>query len=185
MKIPLDFKQYNLRRNPTPTERSQLILLFSSWVLYYLFDLIHTEFIIKSKGYSDSLGVKWKPLSESRRLYKPLQRGERTQFKIGRRKRTKKELLADRNPPINIDTKRLINALAPGKVIGWKYVPPNPDQQVLITEQGIQIKINIPYADDVQEVRPYFPESIDPWLRIAIEKATPHLIAGFAKYVLI
>ncbi len=185
MKIPIDLSQFKLRRKPTPEEKRQLILMFNSWVLYYLLQKIHTEFLIKSNGLPDSLGTKWKPLSESRRLYKPLQRGERTQFKIGRVKRAKSELLANRNPPINIDTKRLVNALAPGRVVGDRYYSPNPDQITTVSTRGISLKIKIPYADDVQDQRPYLPISIDPWLRIAIELATPHLRAGLQKYVLI
>lgn len=185
MRIPLRFNQYKLTRKPTPSEKAQLILLFNSWIVYYLFEQIHSEFIIKSKGLTDSLGVKWKVLSESRRIYKPLQRGERTQFRVGRSKRSKKELLADRNPPINIDTHRLERALKPGRVIGGLYHPPNSDQVVRVNTKGISISINIPYADKVQSQRPYLPSNINPWLRIAIENATPHLVEGFYKYALL
>lgn len=185
MRIPINLKQYKLKRRPTPEERRQLILLFNSWVAYYLLQKIHTEFLIKSTGLPDSLGVRWKPLSESRRLYKPLQRGERTQFKIGRSKRSKSELLANRNPPINIDTKRLLNALAPGRVVGGMYYSPNQDQILKVTTRGISLKVKVPYADDVQDVRPYLPFNLDPWVQIAIDLATPHLRAGLQRYVLI
>ncbi len=185
MLIPINWNQYVFRRKPTRAELNKLILLFNSWVTFYLFEKIHSEFVVKSRGLPDSLGVKWKPLSESRRLYKPLLRGERTQFKIGRRKRTKKELLADRNPPINIDTQRLIKALAPGRVVGGVYYPVNRDQDVTITKTGIRFNLRIPYGDEVQAARPFIPTDLNPWLRLAIDKATPHLTSELQKYVLI
>jgi hypothetical protein len=156
--------------------------------MFFLLQKIHSEFLIKSYGFPDSLGVKWKALSESRRIYKSLQRGEissklRRSIREGRL--TKKEALRNRDALINIDTKRLVNSLKPGTVIGGIYYPPNQDQKVLISASGISLELMVPYADDVQAVRPYLPVSLIPWLEEAIEKALPKLRIELVKNALI
>lgn len=148
--------------------------LYHSWVTYYLFDIVHKNFLIKSKGRADQFGVKWKPLSESRRIYKPLRRGEVSsgiRKKIQQKRVSKKEALSNRNPPINIDTGRLVKALEPGRVSSGSYNPPSKDQKVSITERGISLDIDIDYAEEVQAQRPYFPPSWTLALAIAVPKA--------------
>lgn len=188
MRIPAFSRYYKTIRRPSLEERERLAVAFNSWVLYFLLQKIHDEFVVKSQGFPDSLGVKWKALSDSRRIYKTLQRGE-IHSKLRRRIRegrvTKKDALANRDALINIDTKRLINSLKPGSVIGGIYYTTNKDQVATVTASGISLKLLVPYADEVQEERPYFPVSFGPWLEEAIQQALPKLRIELAKNALI
>ncbi len=178
LRIPSITTYLQLRRKVTKTQMNEITILFHSWVLYFLLDRVYREFLIKSRGARDSLGEKWKPLSESRRLYKPLQRGEvapSVRRQIRERRVTKKVALANRNPPINIDTGRLINSLKPGRVIAGVYQSQNPDQVVRVTVTGISFEIVVPYADEVQAVRSFLPGNWDPWLSSAIALAVPQV----------
>lgn len=168
-------------------KNTYLSTFFNSWILYYLFERIHKEFIIKSTGSRDSQGTKWKPLSESRRLYKPIRRGELSsaQRRMLRSGKTKKEALSDRDPPINIDTGRLLKSLKPGRVLSGKYVSNNPDQAVSVTSKGFKFVIKVPYADEVQDVRPFLPQDYGPWIQDAIQLALPKLRLEMKKHALI
>lgn len=167
----------NFVKIPTKQELRQLFLVHNSWTAYYLLEIIHKEFLVKSRGRADSLGTKWKPLSENRRIYKPTQPGEVSKSllkKISGGRLTKKQAFASRKPPINIDTHRLIDSLAPGSVTGTTYIPHSKDQKVKVTPTSIEVDILVPYSDEVQSVRPYFPVNLDPWLNKAKQKAYPH-----------
>jgi hypothetical protein len=188
MRIPSYRKLYRLKKRPTPLQDEDIRLTFHSWIAFHYLKRVHREFQIKSRGRSDSLGVKWAPLSESRRIYKRLQRGElnpQTRRRIQEGRITKKEALQDRDPPINIDTGRLLRALQPGKVVGDRYRSINSDQQVTITSRGFRLNIRIEYADEVQEVRPFLPENPEPWLKDAIEESYPYLRRKLRRYALI
>lgn len=54
-----------------------------AWTLYYLFERIHKDFITKSKGGTDSLGIKWKPLSPRTIASRPITVGDRRQYRLG------------------------------------------------------------------------------------------------------
>lgn len=183
--VPSLENSINIKRRPSREELKRLTRAFNSWIVYYLLEIIYNEFLVKSNRGVDSLGEKWKELSESRRIYKSLQRGEKTRFKIGRKKGTKKELLKDRYPPINIDTKRLIKSLKPGKVVNGEYIPSGPDQRVIITLKTIRVMTKVPYASDVQSVRPFFPIDMTPWLREAVLKAKSPMMLELRKNALL
>jgi hypothetical protein len=169
LRIPSLLNDIPIPRRLTGGERKRLVILINSWIMYYLLQEIYNQFLVKSSGGVDSLGEKWKELSESRRLYKPLRRGEFRSFIKGRG--TKKEQLANRNPPINIDTRKLLNSLKPGRIIDGKYVANSPAQKTAIRVDSISLEVMLPYADDVQAVRPFIPIDIQPWLDLAILKA--------------
>lgn len=183
--VPSLENSINLKRKPTRDQLKHLTRSFNAWVVYYLLETIYQEFLVKSNRGTDSLGEKWAELSDSRRIYRALIRGEKTKYGIGRKKGTKKELLANRYPPINIDTKRLINSLKPGKVSGGEYIVSGPDQKVTINLSSINVKTVVPYASDVQEVRPFIPLDLTPWLRQAVAKAKSPMMQELRKYDLV
>ena len=169
MRIGSYINRLSLPRKLSGEERRILKIAINSWTLYYLLDRIYKEFIIKSAGGTDSLGVKWKPLSENRRIYKPLRGQERSLYRKSRG--TKKEQLQQRNPPINIDTKRLLKSLKPGKVVNGVYYSTSKDQWAKVTEATIRFKSLVPYADEVQAIRPFIPPGVDIWLDQAVNLA--------------
>lgn len=153
--------------------------MFHSWILYHILETVHAEFLLKANGRADSLGVKWKPLKKNTEIYKPIRRGEipgkeRRRIREGRVSR--RVALQNRKTQINIRTGRLIKSLMPGKVVRGLYVPPNSDQDVKITSRGIAFNLKVPYADDVQDARPFLPGNWDPWMSQAIQKALPNVI---------
>ena len=175
-RIPSISKFYKLSRRPSQTQKAEITTLFHSWVLYYFLQRVHKEFLIKSTGRADSMGLKWKPLSPKTEIYKPLIRGEiapglRRRIREGRI--SKKEALKGRKTLINIRTGRLEKALRPGRVINGEYISQNPDQLVRITSRGFSFDITIDYSDDVQDVRPFLPEDPGPWIEDAILNALP------------
>lgn len=173
MRVPSLTKYISLK-GLDQNKRDRLIILYHSWVLWYLLDRVYKEFVVKSRGGTDSLGVRWEPLSENRRIYKPLRRGElpgRDRRRLREGRVSKRELLADRDPPINVDTGRLLSALKPGKIIGGEYTSINPDQEARADLRGIHLYIAVEYADDVQERRPFLPGNWEPWLSDAVQKA--------------
>lgn len=54
-----------LKRKPKGPEWIAFKLFVNNSVLYELIKIIHREFIVKSVGLTDSVGVKWKPLKKS------------------------------------------------------------------------------------------------------------------------
>ena len=171
----------SLPRKPTPAERKRLVIALNSWILYYFLKRIHSEFMVKANGGTDSLGVKWAPLSESRRIYKPLRKKERGLFIPGNG--TKKEQLANRDPLINIDTERLAKSLKPGRITNGVYISTNPDQDYKVTATNIWFESKVPYADEVQAMRPFLPENMAPWLADAIELALKRMARDIRIYI--
>jgi hypothetical protein len=160
---------------PTKEQWRRIVLFINNLMLYNTLVICHKEFMVKSKGEIDSYGEQWKPLAESTKIYKSLRPGEYRKYKMnlwnGNRTatkgKTKRELLADRDVPINIDTGRLVKALKPNRFSNGVYIP-RADQQVRVTASSIHFKLLVPYADDVNAVRPIFPIFEQPWIDDAI-----------------
>jgi hypothetical protein len=142
---------------------------YKALVLYHLFSIIHKNFIIKSKGGTDSLGNRWLPLSEKTRIYKPLSPSEKRKYRF--KGRTKKEVLADRQPLILILTRRLERSLRPGQVLDDKYIP-SPEQIARVDNGQVIVGSKVPYAGDISVKRPAIPTNINPWIAEAARKAT-------------
>ena len=145
---------------------------YKALVLFQLFGIIHRNFVIKSKGGTDSLGNKWKPLAASTKIYKPLLPSERRKFKL--RGRTKKEALSSREPLILILTRRLEQSLRPGQVVDDRYIP-SPEQIAKVVGSQVIVGSKVPYAGDVSAKRPAIPENIDPWIDEAVQKTLQQL----------
>lgn len=47
-----------------------------AWTIYYTFQIVHEEFLVKSRGNTDSAGIRWRPLSPRTIAYRPLNRGD-------------------------------------------------------------------------------------------------------------
>lgn len=142
---------------------------YEALLLYHLFTIIHKNFMRKSRGGTDSLGNKWKPLAEKTKIYKPLSPGEKRKYKL--RGRTKKEALAGREPPILILTHRLEKSLQPGIVNGDQYTP-SPEQIAKIDNGRVIVGSKVPYTGQVSVIRPAIPENIDPWIEEAAKLAS-------------
>lgn len=173
----------SINTKPTRTQWKQIILFVNNRVLYETLFVCHREFLTKSEGDVDSYGEKWKPLADSTRIYKALRPGEYRQYGMhrwtgnrakGKGGMSKKELLANREVPINIDTGRLIKAVKPYKFINGKYID-SPDQSSRVTENDIHFHINVPYGDAVNEVRPFFPVFENPWVAEALQRSVPYI----------
>jgi hypothetical protein len=53
---------------------------YIAWTIYYTFQRIHAEFMVKSRGGTDSAGIKWKPLSRRTVAYRPINQGDAKKF---------------------------------------------------------------------------------------------------------
>ncbi len=170
--------------------------------------------MIKSKGGTDSLGLRWKELSPRTIAYKPTSRGDAKKFgyrnymgtrglltpsqekrwsaifayHVRRGKKpeeaakiawgimkskgakTRLDLLANRDVPIQILTHRLEMSLRPGKVVGDTYIPSN-EQFFRIEGTSLIVGTLVPYSDRLHETRPLFPDDISPWLARARQLA--------------
>lgn len=60
-----------------------------AWTIYYTFQIIHEEFLVKSRGGTDSAGIRWKPLSPRTIAYRPLARGDAQLFNVRNFKSTR------------------------------------------------------------------------------------------------
>jgi hypothetical protein len=60
-----------------------------AWTIYYTFQIIHEEFLVKSRGGTDSAGIRWKPLSPRTIAYRPLARGDAQLYNVRNFKSTK------------------------------------------------------------------------------------------------
>lgn len=60
-----------------------------AWTIYYTFQIIHEEFLVKSRGGTDSAGIRWKPLSPRTIAYRPLGRGDAQLFGVRNFKATR------------------------------------------------------------------------------------------------
>ena len=138
-------------------DSTRVVYIFNYAVLYELIKIIYAAFMDKAAGKSDNFGNSWEPLSK--KLY---------DWKLKSRKRTAVKIGGV--PAINIRTRELQRALRPGQFIGGKYIP-NPGQRIFVTSNHIQLVITVEHAGKVQEVRPFFPEDLEPLVDIAVAKA--------------
>jgi hypothetical protein len=53
-----------------------------AWTIYYTFQIIHEEFLVKSRGGTDSAGIRWKPLSPRTIANRPLASGDAQLFNV-------------------------------------------------------------------------------------------------------
>ena len=85
--------------------------------------------------------------------------------------------------PINIETGRLAAAVSPGKVSGDQYTPPTDDQKVTFTQGGIEIEIDIDYAEHVHKRRRIYPAiaKMRPWTRSALSAAAETIMAAIKR----
>lgn len=60
-----------------------------AWTIYYTFQIIHEEFLVKSRGGTDSAGIRWKPLSPRTIAYRPLGKGDAQLFGVRNFKATR------------------------------------------------------------------------------------------------
>ena len=86
-------------------------------------------------------------------------RGARTKIGLGR--------ITD----INIRYGRLVASTAPGQVVNNRYYPPKNQQVKFRPRGGTTIKLTLPYADEVDKVRPVIPADISAWIIEANEVA--------------
>lgn len=60
-----------------------------AWTIYYTFQIIHEEFLVKSRGGTDSAGIRWKPLSPRTIAMRPLGKGDAKTFGVRNFKATR------------------------------------------------------------------------------------------------
>ncbi len=77
--------------------------------------------------------------------------------------KTKLELLSNRPVLIQIVSRRLERSLRPGRILGNKYIPP-AEQKVTILGKRVIVETLVPYASELNQLRPFLPENIDPWI---------------------
>lgn len=53
---------------------------YRAWVIFFTFQIIHDEFMVKSRGGTDSSGIKWKELSKRTIAYRPTSRGDSKRY---------------------------------------------------------------------------------------------------------
>lgn len=151
----------NIKGDATPDIKSRIYMFFNNSLLFELITIMHNEFMTKAMRGSDSLGTKWKPLSPKLEAWK--------------RKTTRPIVRIGPEPLINIRYGKLEKALRPGRLVGGVYHP-RANQQVRVTAKTIDFLCTIPYAEEVQSVRPFIPDEIEPWLDEAAEKSIPRLL---------
>ena len=88
--------------------------------------------------------------------------------------KTKLAVLGGRRVPILIETGRLEKSLHPGRTTGGIYNKVNADQIFRVRKGEISLGTQVPYSDDVHEVRPLWPNvnKMGRWLDQANDKAT-------------
>lgn len=111
---------------------------------------------LKKKGFSDKEAKK----QAGERAWGVVKAaGARTKIGLGR--------ITD----INIRYGRLVAATKPGTVSNNRYYPPR-NQEVIYQPRGkVKIRFNLPYAKQVDAVRPIVPDDISPWILEAHEIA--------------
>jgi hypothetical protein len=85
-------------------------------------------------------------------------RGARTKIGLGRITDT------------NIRTGALVASTKDGSVANNRYYPPK-NQRVVISPRSIKISLSLPYAEEVDKVRPIIPDDISQWIVEAHEIA--------------
>ncbi len=135
------------------------------------------DFIRKSSGGADRAGVKWKELEK-----KTKDKKIRNQKEIRAARRTLKTLAAKHTPrkkkifsrghvPINIETRRMVNALRPGTIVEDKYNPPK-DQKMTVSGGTIKVSTEVDYAKYASKPRSIMMpnEWLTKWERTGIKK---------------
>lgn len=152
-----------LKVKPVGTDWLDFKTFINHAVLYELVGIVHREFVEKKEDRPDSMGTQWRPLSS-----------KLAQWKI------KKGLVnASGDPLINYRTGILEKALKQGRFVNGRYQP-NQYQSIAVNSVSIDYWVNVPYADAVNEDRPFLPSDIEPWLDEAILAALPR-ISRYAK----
>lgn len=144
---------------------------------HFLFQKIHKEFMVKSRGAADSTGLRWKPLAESTKRRKAARFKDFTNRKTAqltragmttRAARTRALQLAHRRVPIGIDKGDLVASLKPAPA----RTPYVPTQQQLFERSGQKIT----FGTQVKHAR-YFhahrriwptPTRMHPWTQEAV-----------------
>jgi hypothetical protein len=150
----------NLQGDVTPAIRFNILVFFNNSILYELVKIVHREFMAKALRGADSLGNKWAPLSPKLEAWK--RKTKRPIIRIGT------------EPLINIRYGQLEKALRPGRFSGGKYQP-RSNQRAFVTPQIIDFECTVSYAEEVQSVRPFIPDELEPWLDEAAELSIPRL----------
>ncbi len=60
-----------------------------AWTIYYTFQIIHDQFLVKSRGGTDSAGIKWKSLSPRTIAQRPLGKGDAKTYGVRNFKATR------------------------------------------------------------------------------------------------
>lgn len=154
-------KSLNLKGDVTPDIKSRIFMFFNNSLLFELITIMHSEFMLKAQHGTDSVGTKWQPLSP--KLVEWKRKTKRPIVRIGP------------EPLINIRYGKLEKALRPGRFTGEQYHP-RANQQIRVTAKTIDFLCTIPYAGEVQSVRPFVPDEIEPWLDEAATKSIPRLL---------
>lgn len=141
----------------TKPDRDGIRSYFFAVLARELMSLIHKAFRDKSMGGSDSLGNSWRGLSPKT---------------VKRRRRPS---LIDRFPLsaklyILRVSDALFRSLAPGRVVGDDYHPPE-NQIYKLTKSGLALGTELHYAAVQHRKRPIWPEEMLPWISEAIDTA--------------
>lgn len=81
---------------------------------------------------------------------------------IGTRGYTRRGDEGQRITPINIRTGRLVASTRPGTIANNQYYPPH-DQSIHLRVNGLKLKLDVPYAKEVDKVRKIIPDNIQKW----------------------
>jgi hypothetical protein len=76
------------------------------------------------------------------------------------------KLSLNRLTDINIRTGRLVKATYPGQISNNRYYA-GKDQQVIVSGTNVKVKITVPYANEVDRVRPIIPTNCKAWVEDA------------------
>jgi len=139
-----------------------------------LMELIHKNFMKKSKGGTDDLGNKWKKLAAST-IQAKLRKRSKLASQIEShpslrglspsQRKTKSQILARQAVPIGIDNGDLEKSYRAGSVFKYLYRPPKT-QRVETTATGLIISSDVPHAKHFHRVRQIYPgpKKMRPWL---------------------
>lgn len=94
----------------------------------------------------------------------------------------KRNRRGQRVTPINIRTGRLVASTRPGKVVNHRYYPPK-DQTIQFSHRRLRLKLEVPYAKDVDKVRPIIPRDISKWRDEAHKYAMRFALAQYRKLI--
>lgn len=92
--------------------------------------------------------------------------------------RTRRGPNGERQTPINIRTGRLVASTRPGRIANNRYYPP-ADQSITFMGRRFRLSIDVPYAKDVDKVRPIVPNDISIWRAEAHKHAMTYALREF------